>query len=351
MPTLSQPTPEVFSGIVDASPDALVVVARDGAVRFANTAAESLFGRPRGELVGGRVADLVPDLGLVVSSERVELVAVGPAGELPVEVWASPVTDAGEPLLAVTVRDLRGRPSLAEASARMRDDLIASVSHELRTPLTSIIGYTEILVEMGEQAVSQQAAELLSVIERNAARELRLVEDLLTLASLKTSGLAFHASPTDLVAVVADVVRDHALPATEAGVQLHHSGPSQLWVAGDVARLGQVVRNLVGNALKFTPAGGRVAVELSAQATHGVLVITDQGIGVAAEELPRVFERLYRGAHAVAAHLPGAGLGLPIVKGIVDAHGGDIDVESEQGRGTRFVVRIPLATGQPPVRT
>ncbi|QBR91708.1 ATP-binding protein [Nocardioides euryhalodurans] len=345
MPTLSQPTPEVLSGIVDASPDALVVVARDGAVRFANTAAESLFGRPRDELVGARVADLVPDLGLVVSSERLELVAVGPAGELPVEVWASPVSDAGEPLLAVTVRDLRGRPSLAEASARMRDDLIASVSHELRTPLTSIIGYTEILVDMGEQAVSQQAAELLSVIERNAARELRLVEDLLTLASLKTSGLAFCASPTDLVAVVADVVGDHASTATEAGVQLHHSGPSQLWVAGDVARLGQVVRNLVGNALKFTPAGGRVVVELSAQATHGVLVITDQGVGVAAEELPRVFERLYRGAHAVAAHLPGAGLGLPIVKGIVDAHGGDIDVESEQGRGTRFVVRIPLATG------
>lgn len=351
MHILSEPTPETCPGIVDAVPDAVVVVDGAGTVRYANARAEVFFGSLRHQLVGSPAGELVPGLDLAVHQvlaaggreERLELSARRPnAGEHPVVVWLARVAVGDDEMVTVTVRD--EGPSLREASARMRDELFASVSHELRTPLTSIIGYTELLVDMGEQALSEQAARLISVIERNAERELRLVEDLLTLASLGSSGgLTVEPAPTALGPIVEHVVASHAVTATEAGVELRSAATGEVWVRGDATRLDQVLRNLVGNAIKFTPAGGHVTVAVTTEGDHGVLAVEDQGIGVAADELPRLFEGLFRGAHAVTEHLPGAGLGLPIVKGIVDAHGGKIDVESERGQGTRVLVRIPLA--------
>ena len=357
MPILSDPTPETCPGIVDAVPDAVVLVDAAGAVRYANARAAGVLRRTRARSWSERPAGaLVPGLELAVKQvladgrpdERLELSAVrGNVAEHPVEVWLARVAvDSDDEMVAVTVRDDSERRSLRDASARMRDELFASVSHELRTPLTSIIGYTELLVDMGEQAVSEQAARLIAVIERNAERELRLVEDLLTLASLGASTLTVQPAPTDLAPIVEEVVRTHAATADEAGVELRWTAPAEVCVRGDAQRLQQVVRNLVGNAIKFTPAGGAVALAISTDGDHGVLVVEDQGIGVSPEELPRLFEGLFRGTHAVAAHLPGAGLGLPIVKGIVDAHGGEVDVESRHGQGTRVLVRLPLA--EPP---
>ena len=357
MPILSDPTPETCPGIVDAVPDAVVLVDAAGAVRYANARAQAFFGDSRAQLVGATAGALVPGLELAVkqvladgrADERLELSAVrGNVAEHPVEVWLARVAvDSDDEMVAVTVRDDSERRSLRDASARMRDELFASVSHELRTPLTSIIGYTELLVDMGEQGVSEQAARLIAVIERNAERELRLVEDLLTLASLGASTLTVQPAPTDLAPIVEEVVRMHAATAHEAGVELRWTAPAEVCVRGDAQRLQQVVRNLVGNAIKFTPAGGAVALAISTDGDHGVLVVEDQGIGVSPEELPRLFEGLFRGTHAVAAHLPGAGLGLPIVKGIVDAHGGEVDVESRHGQGTRVLVRLPLAEPPP----
>ena len=351
MPTLSEPTPETCRGIVDAVPDAVVVVDATGCVRYANARAEVFFGSLRHQLVNRPAGELVPGLDHAVNQllvdggpdERLELSAVRPpTGEHPVEVWLARVT-GGDELVAVTIRDDRERRSLREASARMRDELFASVSHELRTPLTSIIGYTELLVDMGEQAISEQAARLVGIIERNAERELRLVEDLLTLASLGGSGgLSVEPAPTELGAIADKVVRANAAAAAEADIELRCAAPGEVWVRGDAPRLEQVLRNLVGNAIKFTPSGGHVTVATSAVDTHGVVSVEDQGVGVAADELPLLFDGLFRGAHAVTEHLPGAGLGLPIVKGIVDAHGGEIDVESERGHGTRVLVRLPL---------
>ena len=354
MPTLSEPTPETCRGIVDAVPDALVVVDASGEVRYANARAEVFFGSLRHQLVGRPAGELVPGLDQAVHQlltqggpdERLELSAVRPpAGEHPVEVWLARVAVDAVEMVTVTVRDDRERRSLRDASARMRDELFASVSHELRTPLTSIIGYTELLVDMGEQAISEQAARLVAIIERNAERELRLVEDLLTLASLGAAGgLSVEPAPTQLWPIARKVVQAYTAQAAEAGIELRCAGaPGEVWVRGDGPRLEQVLRNLVGNAIKFTPSGGQIIVGISTDDAHGVVSVEDQGVGVAADELPRLFEGLFRGAHAVTAHLPGAGLGLPIVKGIIDAHGGEIDVESERGHGTRVLVRVPLA--------
>ena len=352
MPILSEPTPETCPGIVDAVPDALVVVDAAGVVRFANARAEVFFGDLRHRLVGRTAGSLVPGLDAAVRQalaehrpdERLELSAVSDqAGEHPVEVWLARVDVGTDEMVAVSVRDDRERRSLREASARMRDELFASVSHELRTPLTSIIGYTELLVDMDEPVLSEKAARLISIIERNAERELRLVEDLLTLASIGASTLTVEPTPTNLCAIAVDVVEAHQAKAAEVGVELSCAVSGEVRVLGDAHRLQQVACNLVSNALKFTPAGGRVHVVLDTDGDHGVLLVEDQGVGVSAEELPLLFEGLYRGTHAVAAHLPGAGLGLPIVKGIVDAHGGNIDVQSQRGHGTRVLVRIPLA--------
>ena len=280
--------------------------------------------------------------------ERLELSALrGAVAEHPVEVWLARVAvDSDDEMVTVTVRDDSERRTLRDASARMRDELFASVSHELRTPLTSIIGYTELLVDMGEHAVSEQAARLIAVIERNAERELRLVEDLLTLASLGASTLTVQPAPTDLAPIVEEVVRTHAATADEAGVELRWAAPAEVCVRGDAHRLQQVVRNLVGNAIKFTPAGGAVHWRSRPTATTGSSSSRTRASASRPRSCPRLFEGLFRGTHAVAAHLPGAGLGLPIVKGIVDAHGGEVDVESQHGQGTRVLVRLPLA--EPP---
>ena len=352
VPTLSKPPLELLPGIVDAAPDALVVVDAAGRLQFANARAEVFLGYDRSELVGLPITSFVPGAGEAVAEllqgtateQRVELTAVSPTGaEVPVEVWLSRIAGA-DGLVAAAIRDDSERRSMREASTRLREELIASVSHELRTPLTSIIGYTELLADMGEHAVSEQAAELLAVIERNAERELRLVEDLLTLAALGSARLAVDHTPTDLVAVVAEVVAAVSEHAAEAGVELRCTRPEELWVSGDALRLAQMVTNLLTNAVKFTAPGGRVLVDLSAGITHGVLTVADQGVGVPAEEVPLVFEGFFRGAHAVDRNLPGAGLGLAIVKGIVDAHSGEIDVESCCERGTTVEIRLPLAT-------
>lgn len=363
VPPLSEPTLEVYRGMVDVAPDAMIAVdAETGVIRLVNAQAGAVFGYPRDELVGQPVEMLIPEWRRDVhrahragyaaepTARRMghpgdDLRAVRRDGtELPVEVSLAPLPAVGEVrLVAAAIRDVSERRAIQEASERMRDELIATVSHELRTPLTSILGYTEILVDMGEEALSEQAARLLAIVRRNAERELKLVEDLLTLAFLGTSGLVVQPEPIDVAPVVRAVLEDLATMADEAGVELVYGGLDSLRVSGDAPRLSQVLSNLVTNAVKFTPRGGRVDVRLLVEGNHGVLEVEDQGMGVAAEDLPLVFDRMYRAPEVVAAQLPGAGLGLPIVKGIVDAHEGAIDVESEPGIGTRVHVRLPLA--------
>lgn len=320
----------------------MVVYGPTGLIHWANDQALARLQRPGVPLVGSRVLDVLPELGC-----EGEVSAVGGDGlPFPVEVRLSDV-EPGDPvegeLTCAVVRDVSERHAMLTASERMRDDLIATVSHELRTPLTSILGYTEILVDMGEAAVSESAAQLLAIVQRNAERELRLVEDLLTLASLGSAGISVQREPVDLVPLGHDVVAGLRERAEAAGVSVTWEACDVLHVVGDSQRLGQVLTNLLANAIKFTPAAGRVGVRLWREAGYGVLEVMDQGIGVTEDEMPWVFERLYRAPRAVAAQIPGAGLGLPIVKSIVDAHGGDIAVESEPGEGTTVQVRLPLA--------
>ncbi len=339
--------------MVNASPDALVVVDSDAVIRLANAQTEAMFGVSRDALVGSSVHDLVPGLfaqagpgDSIGEQDEIPMVSTRAVhrdgGDFPVEISMSRVRSGDGVVTCVVIRDMSEQVATLESFERMRQELIATVSHELRTPLTSILGYTEILVDMGESAVSDQAAALLSIVRRNAERELKLVEDLLTLAVLGGSSLSVDPVPTDVGRLVRDVMGELAPFAATSEVALTCDGASSLWVAGDPERLATVLRNLITNAVKFSEPGGRVVVHLLVDGGHGVIEVQDQGGGLAADEIPHVFAPLYRSPSAVSAQVPGAGLGLPIVKGIVDAHEGEIGVESEPGLGTTVRVRLPL---------
>jgi PAS domain S-box-containing protein len=224
---------------------------------------------------------------------------------------------------------------------RMKDEFIALVSHELRTPLTSICGYLELLgADLGEEH-----AETIDVIERNSHRLLRLVEDLLLTAQVSAGTLALEEGDVDLDELVRHAVTAAAPAAAAREIELSCRCDSALHVQvrGDRVRLGQVVDNLVANALKFTQPGGHV--DVVAERHHDVvrIAVADTGRGISEEELARVFDRFFRTEQTERDAIPGAGLGLAIARAIVEGHGGRIDVQSAPGAGTTFTIELAAA--------
>jgi PAS domain S-box-containing protein len=272
----------------------------------------------------------------------VELVVAAPHAEpRTVVVNGQPVVGReGRRLGAVmTLHDITERRRAEQA----KDEFIALVSHELRTPLTSILGYLEVLVEEDDAdgLLPPHHRRFLTTIERNAHRLERLVGDLLFVAQLEAGRLALEPGQTDLAVLAKDAV-DAGLPRSiDRGVflRLGDAGPAPC--AGDAGRLGQVVDNLVANALKFTGVGGSVTVSAGTDA-HGVwFEVADTGIGIPADELDRLFERFFRASSATEREIPGVGLGLAISKAIVEGHDGRISVRSTVGEGTTFRVTLP----------
>ena len=357
---------KLFRGLLEAAPDGMVIVNRDGAIVLVNAQAEKLFGYQRAELVGEPVEILVPDRysGMhmafrngYVSEPRTR--PMGLAGDLharrkdgsefPIEVTLSPLeTDEGL-LVSAAVRDISERRRMQEETDRVKDEFFATVSHELRTPLTSMIGYGELMTDLEE--LSPQGQRFLSVIMRSAERELRLVDDLLTLVAIEESGLAIRSAEIDLERVVREAVEAARPRAEEARLTLSLETPgTAVPMYGDRDRLGQAMDNLLSNAVKFTPADGRVRVVLRAQRSTAEIDVIDTGIGIGEEEPDQLFERLFRSPTAVAQQTPGAGLGLTIALAIVEAHAGTIEVVSSGPQGTTFRMTFPLRpAGDPAV--
>ena len=349
---------EQFRSLLEAAPDPTVIVDHTATIVLANDRMNSVFGYARGELVGRSVAVLASTPGPDEVLERIRRYLLDPAlvpmgysqefrirhrdgHEVPVEIGLSPLhTDAGV-LVSIAVRDMTARRRLEAESQRQRDELIATVSHELRTPLTSIIGYAELMADLDEGDLSRRARRLLGVIERNAERELQLVDDLLTMAYLDDNRLRIDRSPVLLAEIARRVVGDAGLRARQRGIEVALAETAVPPVRGDFYRLVQVLENLVTNALKFTEPGGRVEVVVRDDGPMGVVEVRDTGIGMSPEEKELVFERLYRAPSAIRSQAQGAGLGLPIVRAIVDAHDGTVEVDSEVGVGTTVRVSIP----------
>jgi len=222
---------------------------------------------------------------------------------------------------------------------RVKDEFLSSVSHELRTPLTSISGYLELLVEDVDEPVSRG---YLQIVSRNAERLLALVNDLLFAARLGSGRLELDLEPVDLRALVRDSVEAARPRAETAQVRLVVTDATVPPVSGERVRLEQLVDNLVSNAIKFTPAGGEVAIALGPANGAVRLQVSDTGIGIPEAERAQLFERFFRSQAALDQQIQGTGLGLYISKAIVDAHGGRIAVQSHEGTGTTFVVELPV---------
>ena len=234
----------------------------------------------------------------------------------------------------------------AEQASRLRDEFLATVSHELRTPLTSILGWVQMLRVGGLPPAKRDRA--LETIERNARAQAQLIEDLLDVSSIIAGKLRIEFAAVDVQSVVAAAL-ETVRPAAEAkGIRLQSTPALDCRVMGDAQRLQQVVWNLLSNAVKFTPRGGRVQVLVERLDAAIELTVADTGKGIAVDFQPHVFERFRQADGATTRTHGGLGLGLSIVRQLVEMHGGTVSVYSEgDGHGASFTVRLPLAATGP----
>jgi len=227
----------------------------------------------------------------------------------------------------------------------MKDEFVALVSHELRTPLTAIKGYTELVLDGTAGELNDEQRTMLAAVDRNSIRLFRLINDLLFVAQVNAGKLNVAIEDVDLAAVAAEAVADARPRATAAQVTLEFECQSTPTVRADRVRLAQVFDNLISNAIKFTPPGGRVGLSISMVGEDAMIVVADSGMGMTPEDQQRLFTRFFR--TKAAAKIQGTGLGLSITKAILEAHHGSISVESEVGHGTRFTVTVPTSEQAP----
>ena len=264
---------------------------------------------------------------------------------LEITVRAVPHRDAsGEPAAIGVVRDVTER----EQMETMRRRFVSDVSHELRTPIAAIRAAVETLAD--EEVLPPDIARLLNILERQSSEMEALVSDLTDLSQIESGAVILHPERISMRALLTSVVRDLQSAADTRGVTVAVDASEGLALSGDRRRLAQVFRNLVDNAVKFSPSGARVDIlaEGGPPGPDGlapaVVHVVDRGIGIARSEQGRIFQRFYRVDPSRAKSVPGTGLGLAIVKHILILHGGSIRVESEPGQGSRFTVSLPAST-------
>jgi len=246
---------------------------------------------------------------------------------------ARPLPSGGAVLVLHDVTDLRHLET-------MRRDFVANVSHELKTPLTSIAGYAETLVSDTPDPTTTR--RFLEVILGNARRMHRLVDDLLDLSRIESGGWEPEPESVDLADTAAEILESFAERARSAGVTLAvEVAPAAATLTADPQSIRQILTNLVDNALRYTPPGGRIAVAARREDRSTLLEVRDTGSGIPAEHLPRLFERFYRVDPSRSRADGGTGLGLAIVKHLVEAHGGTSSADSVLGEGTVIRARFP----------
>jgi len=230
----------------------------------------------------------------------------------------------------------------AERLSRLKDEFLSTLSHELRTPLNAILGWSQVLAAPGVR--SEELDEGLQTIQRNARTQAQLIDDVLDLSRVMSGRIRLDVRRVDLAAVIGAAVTAVRPSADAKQLQLTvTSTPEAGSVSGDAARLQQVIWNLLSNAVKFTPRGGRVDVLLTRVGGHMEIAVTDNGQGMRPEFLPHVFDRFRQGEVSTARRVSGLGIGLAIVKNLVELHGGRVAAKSDgEGRGASFVVTLPV---------
>jgi PAS domain S-box-containing protein len=371
-------TADHVRAVLDTALDAVISMDATGRVTFWNPKAEQIFGWPRDEAVGRPLAELIipPSLRAALSeglahylrtgegpllNRRVEVTATRRDGsEFPVELALVAVREGEYHTFSAFMRDITERKraeaerdralleaenarTAAEAASRAKDEFLATLSHELRTPLTSIVGWVYLL--RAGKLEPAGVARALETIDRNAMLQAQLVSDILDMSRIMAARFRLNVRPVELAPVVAAAI-DSLVPAASAkGIRLQPVlDPSTGIVSGDTDRLQQVVWNLLSNAIKFTPQGGRVQVRLTRAGDQAEITVEDTGPGIGPELLPHVFELFRQGDSSNTRAYGGLGLGLAVVRHLVELHGGTVQAASAgEGSGAAFTVRLPLA--------
>lgn len=344
-------TLQQFAAIVESSDDAIIATTLEGVILSWNPGAERLYGYTRDEVLGKHVSLLharkeqEPALIEKISKgERVSqletLKLTKDGREIDISLTISPIMDRNGRMIGTSriARDITDRKLLD----RMKDEFVGTVSHELRTPLTAIKGFIELVLDGDAGPVPDTQREFLEIAARNADRLGALINDILDVSRIESQRLEIRSEPTDLRAVLEDVMSTFRVMAHNKGLALRQDLATLPKVLGDAPRLVQVFSNLVSNAIKYTPKG-EVGVKAVSTERGVEILVYDSGIGVTPEEQKQLFTKFFRGRNPVVADSGGTGLGLVIAKAIVEKHQGTIEVESRPGEGTRFAVLLPVA--------
>jgi signal transduction histidine kinase len=246
---------------------------------------------------------------------------------------------------SAAVTNARLFEQLREAN-RAKDEFLSTLSHELRTPLTPILGWMHLLQPFSK--LDPMLAQGIETVERNAKQLSSLIKDLLDLTRVISGKIELAREPVDLTSLVQSVLVENRETAEDLRLDLELSLPGEPVISDiDPVRIQQVISNLIGNALKFTPAAGSIAVAVKREGHWAIIEIKDSGIGIEKNFLPRVFERFAQGHSGINRHYSGLGLGLSIARAMVEMHGGQVKAESEgAGRGSLFTVRLPIANAE-----
>ena len=239
------------------------------------------------------------------------------------------------------LRRERAARDAAEEASRSKDEFLATISHELRTPLNVVLGWTFRL--RAHTLEADHVDKVIEIIDRNARQQLHLVEELLDSARIATGRFELDLAPCEFGPIVRSTIEAIEGTAAAKGIRMTCAIQDGIYVRADSLRIRQIAWNLLSNALKFTSENGSVHISLSSERSHAVLSISDSGVGIAAQALPHVFEPFWQAERSTRRARGGLGLGLAIVRHLVELHGGDVDAASKgQEHGATFTVRLPL---------
>jgi len=354
----------LLADIVGISADAIICIDSDQKITLFNDGAEQIFGWRAHEVLGRPLEMLLPERVRDGHSAHVERFRSSPeqarrmgerreisglrknGEEFPAEAAISKASMGDSVVFSVVLRDVTEQMELhkrLQRAVRARDETVGVVAHDLRNPVSAVKMLSHALLERAEaEGLSPGTTEQLQLIREAALQMDRLIQDLLDVVRAEAGRLHVDTQPVTTAALLDGALRTLRPLVQQAGIELHTALFANLPVVNaDPERIGQVLSNLIGNSIKFTPSGGQISVAASERGGSVEVTVSDTGCGISPEHLANIFDRHWQSQDS-SIRTRGAGLGLPIARGIVEAHGGRMWVRSEWGKGSTFLFTLPI---------